>query len=86
MQMKDLVRMEGLVLQSLEFRVNAPTCFTFFSILGRHLQPTPKMVALASYILVHPQSQFVFKLPACMRACPVLLSIRQHCSSGCHLV
>ena len=78
MQMKDLVRMEGLVLQSLDFRVNAPTCFTFFSVLGRHLQPTPKMVALASYILVHPQSQFVCKLPACMHACPVLLSIRRH--------
>lgn len=54
MQMKDLVRMEGLVLQSLDFRVNAPTCFSFFSVLGRHLQPTPKMAALASYILVHP--------------------------------
>jgi len=44
--------MEGLVLQSLDFRVNAPTCFTFYSILLRHLQPSTKTAAMASYILV----------------------------------
>lgn len=53
-QMKDLIRMEGLVLQSLGFRVNAPTCFTFHNILLRHLQPCAKTAALASYILVCP--------------------------------
>ena len=52
--MKDLVRMEGLVLQSLDFRVNAPTCFTFYSVLLRHMQPSAKTAALASYILVLP--------------------------------
>ena len=45
--------MEGLVLQSLDFRVNAPTCFTFYSVLLRHLQPSDKTAALASYILVY---------------------------------
>ena len=45
--------MEGLVLQSLDFRVNVPTCFTFYSVLLRHLQPSAKTAALASYILVH---------------------------------
>ncbi len=64
LQMKDLVRMEGLVLQSLDFRVNAPTCFTFYSVLLRHLQPSPKTAALASYILVHPSQQNPV-LPAC---------------------
>ncbi len=49
--------MEGLVLQSLDFRVNAPTCFTFYSVLLRHLQPSPKTAALASYILVHPSQR-----------------------------
>ena len=44
--------MEGLVLQSLDFRVNVPTCFTFYSVLLRHLQPAAKTAALASYILV----------------------------------
>ena len=49
--------MEGLVLQSLDFRVNAPTCFTFYSVLLRHLQPSDKTAALASYILVPSSRQ-----------------------------
>ena len=62
-QMKDLIRMEGLVLQSLDFRVNAPTCFTFYSVLLRHLQPAAKTAALASYILVSSSS---CSLDACL--------------------
>ena len=69
-QMKDLIRMEGLVLQSLDFRVNAPTCFTFYSVLLRHLQPAAKTAALASYILVSssfygPNASLSCRRPSC---------------------
>ena len=46
--------MEGLVLQSLEFRVNTPTCYTFLSLLNQHLKPPPAHAALSVYLLVRP--------------------------------
>ena len=54
--------MEGLVLQSLEFRVNTPTCYTFLSLLNQHLGPSPAHVALSVYLLVRsgtPESPLV---------------------------
>ena len=62
-QARDLTRMEGLVLQSLEFRVNTPTCYTFLSLLNQHLGPSPAHVALSVYLLVRsgpPGSPLVY--------------------------
>ena len=68
-QSRDLLRMEGLVLQSLEFRVNTPTCYTFLSLLIQHLGMVPATAALSIYLLVHPPVHFyTVTLPACCQS------------------
>ena len=42
------------MLQSLEFRVNTPTCYTFLSLLIQHLGLAPATAALSIYLLVRP--------------------------------
>ncbi len=51
-QPEDLLRMEGLLLQSLDFRINAPTAYTFLSLLKQHIGVSPRVAALAVYLLV----------------------------------
>lgn len=51
-QPEDLLRMEGVLLQSLDFRINAPTAYTFLSLLKQHIGLSPRVAALAVYLLV----------------------------------
>ena len=51
-QPEDLLRMEGVLLQSLDFRINAPTAYTFLSLLKQHVGLSPRVAALAVYLLV----------------------------------
>ncbi|BDA41961.1 probable cyclin-A2 at C-terminar half [Coccomyxa sp. Obi] len=48
---EDLLRMEGVLLQSLDFRINAPTAYTFLSLLKPHIGLSPRVAALAVYLL-----------------------------------
>jgi hypothetical protein len=52
LQVTDLIRMESLVLQSLGFRINTPTAYTFLSLLKQFISLPPTVTALAVYILV----------------------------------
>lgn len=44
--------MEGVVLQTMDFRINAPTAYTFLCLLKQHVGLTPRVAALAVYLLV----------------------------------
>lgn len=46
----DLLKMESTVLQSLGFRINAPTSCTFLSVFQQGIGLPPKSLALASYL------------------------------------
>ena len=48
----DLLKMESLVLQSLEFRINAPTSCTFLSMFQQGINLSPKAHAMAAYFTV----------------------------------
>ena len=52
--MEDLLRMEGVVLQTMDFRINAPTGYTFLCLLKQHIGLSPRVAALAVYLLVCP--------------------------------
>jgi len=49
----DLLKMESVVLQSLAFRINAPTSCTFLSMFQQGINLSPKAHAMASYFTVH---------------------------------
>ena len=55
--------MESLVLQSLGFRVNAPTAYTFLSLLKQHISLAPAVSALAVYLLVCHRCKYKLALP-----------------------
>ena len=48
----DLLKMESLVLQSLGFRINAPTPHTFLSLFQQGIPSSPKCQALAAFLTV----------------------------------
>ena len=48
----DLLKMESLVLQTLGFRINAPTSHTFLSLFQQGMQSSPKCHALAAFLTV----------------------------------
>jgi len=49
----DLLKMESVVLQSLAFRINAPTSCTFLSMFQQGINVSPKAHAMASFFTVH---------------------------------
>lgn len=48
----DLLKMESLVLQTLGFRINAPTSHTFLSLFQQGIQSSPTCHALAAFLTV----------------------------------
>ncbi|KAK9909017.1 hypothetical protein WJX75_006080 [Coccomyxa subellipsoidea] len=50
-RVEDLLRMEGVVLQTMDFRINAPTGYTFLCLLKQHIGLSPRVAALAVYLL-----------------------------------
>ena len=48
----DLLKMESLVLQTLGFRINAPTSHTFLSLFQQGMQASSKSHALAAFLTV----------------------------------
>ncbi len=49
----DLLKMESVVLQSLAFRINAPTSCTFLSMFQQGINLSPKAHAMATFFTVH---------------------------------
>lgn len=70
MQTEDLLRMEGVVLQSLDFRINTPTAYTFLCLLKQHIGLPPRVAALAVYLLV---SVHLPHIPC--HSCPWLMAV-----------
>lgn len=56
LQPGDLLRMEGIVLDCLAFRINTPTAHTFLSMYKQALGLQPRTCALASYLAVSAPS------------------------------
>ena len=70
LQVSDLHAMEGLVLQTLDFRLNSPTAHTFLSIFSEGVGLHGRAAALASMYTVsrHLQCSTKAALPAWMYA------------------
>jgi len=54
LQVADLLRMESLVLQTLDFRVARPNAHTMLSLFRKALDLGPWDAAFATYIVVSP--------------------------------
>ena len=86
-QVSDLHAMEGLVLQTLDFRLNSPTAHTFLSIFSEGVGLQGRAAALASMYTVsgHLQCSAHAALPGqheCSESCKPLGQLSAHATIG----